>query len=58
MEAEFVSAINRTDYPVPIPQQQIDTLGRRIKTMGPRAAVRRIRLKFLEHKVITDDLSS
>jgi len=34
-----------------VPLEQLENVARRLETIGPRAAQRRVRLKFLEHKV-------
>lgn len=34
-----------------VPLEQLENMTRRLETIGPRAAQRRVRLKFLEHKV-------
>lgn len=34
-----------------VPPEQIENVARRLEAIGPRAAQRRVRLKFLEHKV-------
>lgn len=34
-----------------VPPQQLESIGRRLEEVGPRAAQRRVKLKFLEHKV-------
>ncbi|KAK3930234.1 Nesprin-1 [Frankliniella fusca] len=33
-----------------VPPQQLESIGRRLEEVGPRAAQRRVKLKFLEHK--------
>jgi hypothetical protein len=34
-----------------VPLEQLENMTRRLEAIGPRAAQRRVRLKFLEHKV-------
>lgn len=35
-----------------VPPEHLENMAQRLRLIGPRAAQRRIRLKFLEHKVI------
>jgi nesprin-1 len=35
-----------------IPQQQMESMTKRLREIGPKAVVRAVHLKFLEHKVI------
>lgn len=51
MEAKFDQALASGNYQNQIPQQQLESMANRLHSLGPRAAQRRIRLKFLEHKV-------
>lgn len=51
MEAVFEKGISSGGFQVPT--QQLENMGRRLRNIGPRAAKRRVRLKFLEHKVKT-----
>lgn len=39
-----------------VPSAQLNSLAKRLNEIGPKAAQRRVRLKFLEHKVIIDFL--
>lgn len=36
---------------VPIPKQQLEGIEQRLNTIAPRAARRKIKLKYLEHRV-------
>lgn len=49
---KFQEACNR-DYVNEVPRAQLANLAFRLKEIGPKATERRIRLKFLEHKVST-----
>ncbi|KAL1139458.1 hypothetical protein AAG570_006442 [Ranatra chinensis] len=51
IEAEFQSGwIKLSDFEGRVSQHQIETMGQRLAQIGPRAAISRITLKFLEHK--------
>ncbi|CAH1403532.1 unnamed protein product [Nezara viridula] len=50
VQEQFHAAISRRDHHDFVHQQQLDIMARRLNEIGPKAAVRRIRLKFLEHK--------
>lgn len=41
-----------------VPQAQLEHMGRRLRSVPPRSARRRIRLKFLEHKVNWTNLTN
>ena len=51
MEEQFGTAVSRGDHHGYVHQQQLDIMARRLGEIGTKAAIRRIRLKFLEHKV-------
>lgn len=53
---KFQQACNK-DYAKDVPRAQLTNMAVRLKEVGPKATERRIRLKFLEHKVSSYYLS-
>ena len=50
IQAKFQAARISQDA-MNVPPEQLENMAQRLETIGPRAAQRRVKLKFLEHKV-------
>ena len=51
VQNQFANAVRNSDLVSTIPKEQLEAMARRLKEIGPKADVRAVRLKFLEHKV-------
>jgi len=54
VQAEFTASLN-SSAANEVPSEQLDSMARRLSTVGSLASRRAIKLKFLEHKVRTRD---
>eukprot|EP00095_Tigriopus_kingsejongensis_P001452 maker-scaffold207_size258870-snap-gene-1.17 protein:Tk01452 transcript:maker-scaffold207_size258870-snap-gene-1.17-mRNA-1 annotation:"PREDICTED: nesprin-1-like" len=50
VQTQFETAVTNSPYVEQIPKDQLQSMAQRLRDIGPKADVRAVRLKFLEHK--------